>query len=325
MQRRANHASKRENDAMKKIIHFSDVHVGYGDLGRRFLYITENVIFDKQPAEDYVIVITGDLIDNALNATNFEEMRLYLEKLKHAGFEVLVVPGNHDYGTGACGFKRYVDHFKNVYFGDNRIGYPKLDIIDEVAFIGLDSMAEELDWYDRLFAQGELGKPQLDRLDKMLAAQDVAKCAKRVVYLHHHPFDPRFLHQLKDGAMLGEILKRRGNVDVLLYGHNHEGKIRNGTWGIGRCYDAGSTTRKNGDNGFHRVIDLTRDARWDYDGNFHGPVGGWRTADQQREPPRGRVGHSHERRADDRSAHEERPRSALKEYEKWPLRFHALF
>lgn len=259
---------------MKKIIHFSDMHVGYGDLGRRFLCIAENVIFDKQPAGDYVIVITGDLIDNALNATNFEEMRLSIEKLKHAGFEVLVVPGNHDYGTGACGFKRYVDHFKKVYFGDNRMAYPKLDIIDKVAFIGLDSMAEELDWHDRLFAQGELGKPQLERLDKMLAAHDVTKCAKRVVYLHHHPFDPKFLHQLKDWAALGTILQERGNVDALLYGHNHEGKIRHGKWGIPRCYDAGSTTRKNGDVGFHRVIDLSRDPRWDYDGNFHGPVNG---------------------------------------------------
>jgi len=261
---------------MKKIIHFSDVHLGYEDLGRRFLCIMENVIFDKQPASDYVIVITGDLVDKAFDAANFEEMRLYVEKLRNAGFEVLVVPGNHDYGTGAFGSKPYVEHFKNVYFGEVGVRYPKLDIIDRVAFIGLDSMAEELDWYDRLFAQGELGKPQLERLDKLLGRQDVTNCVKRVVYLHHHPFDPEFLHQLKDWAELGKILQKRGNVDALLYGHNHEGKSRHGKWGIPRCYDAGSSTRKNGDVGFHRVIDLSRDPRWDYDGNFHGPVNGCR-------------------------------------------------
>ena len=105
----------------------------------------------------------------------------------------------------------------------------------------------------------------------MLARQDVTKCAKRVVYLHHHPFDPRFLHELKDSAELGEILRARGNVDALLYGHNHEGRVRNGKWAIPRCYDAGSATHKNGDPGFHRVIGLARDARWDYDGNFLGP------------------------------------------------------
>jgi 3',5'-cyclic AMP phosphodiesterase CpdA len=254
---------------MKKIIHFSDLHIGYRDLGERFQCITDNVIFEKEPAEEYIIVMTGDLVEKATDPSNYEEVILYIEKLQAAGFTVLVVPGNHDYGTGSLGSKKYVDLFKEVFFGDPQIEYPKLDIIDGIAFIGLDSMAAELHWYDRLFAEGELGGKQLQRLDAMLKADDVRACVYRVIYLHHHPFDPLPLHHLKDSDKLGEILQKQGNVDALLYGHNHLGKKRNGKWGIRRCYDAGTTTRKLDFTGSHRVIDLSRDARLDYDADFH--------------------------------------------------------
>ena len=130
-------------------------------------------------------------------------------------------------------------------------------------------MAEEVHWYDSLFANGELGEKQLERLDKILSRKSVQDCAYRVVYLHHHPFDPLPFHELKDSKELGETLKKHGNIDAILYGHNHIGKKRNGSWGIPRCYDAGAATRKDNDAGYHRVIDLTRDARLDYDGDFH--------------------------------------------------------
>jgi 3',5'-cyclic AMP phosphodiesterase CpdA len=254
---------------VKKIIHLSDLHIGYRDMGERFQCITDNIIFEKEPASEYVILITGDLVEKATDSSSYEETRLYIQKLEAAGFTVLVVPGNHDYGTGSLGSKKYVRLFKEVFFGDPEIQYPKLDIIEGIAFVGLDSMAEELNWYDRLFAEGELGGAQRRRLDALLSDAAVKACAYRVVYLHHHPFDPYPLHQLKDSEALGEILVKHGNVDALLYGHNHLGKKHNGKWGIPRCYDAGTTTRKLYGTGHHRVVDLSRDARLDYDADFH--------------------------------------------------------
>lgn len=255
---------------MKKIVHFGDLHIGYKDLGERFNCICSNLIFEKEPAEDYVVVITGDLVDNALEPANFTEAKMYIEKLEERGFKVLVVPGNHDYGNGAYGRKKYVAQFKDVFFGTTDIEYPKLDIIENIAFIGLDSMAEELDWTDRLFAQGELGSKQLKRLKTMLASAEVSNCEYRVVYLHHHPFDPRFLRELKDANKLGLILQASGKIDALLYGHNHHGKKHNGKWKIHRCYDAGSTTSKENAPAYHRIIDFLRDARWDYDADLRG-------------------------------------------------------
>jgi 3',5'-cyclic AMP phosphodiesterase CpdA len=254
---------------MKKIIHFSDVHVGYHDCGDRFQGIVRNVIFTKEPASAYVIAVTGDLVESSLGGLNYEEAEIYINRLREAGFTLLLAPGNHDYGTGTLGNKKYVPIFKKLFLGNAEIVYPKLDILDEIAFITLDTMAEELHWYDRLFAQGELGRAQLERLDSALARDDVRQCRYRVVLMHHHPFDPWRWHELKDSDALSEVLMGRRNIDALLYGHNHLGKTRNGKWGIPRCYDAGTTTRKQGMPSLHRVIDLTRDPRWDYDANFH--------------------------------------------------------
>lgn len=254
---------------MKKIIHLSDLHIGHRGLSDRFGCIIQNLIFAKEPASDYIVVITGDLVETATRPGNLKEARFHVETLEVAEFRVLVVPGNHDYGTGTLGDKKHARSFNQVFFGSPIVEYPKLDIIDGMAFIGLDTMAEELDWHDRLFAEGELGEAQRQRLAAMLDSAPVEACDHRVVYMHHHPFDPVPFHQLRDSGELGQILMRHGRIDVLLYGHNHAGKKRNGKWGIPRCYDGGTSTRKNGAPGEHRVIDLSRDPRLDYDGDFH--------------------------------------------------------
>ncbi|MDP4222662.1 MAG: metallophosphoesterase [Bacteroidota bacterium] len=256
---------------MKKIIHLSDLHVGHENCGDKFRAIIENIAFLKQPAKDYVIVITGDIVDNANHQEYIDEAVGIIELAREYGYTVLVVPGNHDYGNGAIGDKKFVDLFKKNYFKSNKVTYPKLDIIGRIAFIGLDSMAEELHWHDRFFSEGELGQAQLKRLKKMLKKSEVAK-RRKVIYLHHHPFDFKLGMQLKDNKDLKDIIENR--IDMLLFGHYHAdpvsaGKIYHGAWGIRRCYNGGSSTHKNGDTGFQRVINLAnKDPRKDYDGNF---------------------------------------------------------
>ena len=232
---------------MKHIIHMSDLHVGYKDFDERFGVICDNLIAQKRnQASDCVIVITGDLVDDANGRNSYPMVKRWLEHLRGAGFRhILVVPGNHDYGTGRLGNKKLEKIFKQVFYQDE-LSYPRKDIIDNIAFIGLDSMASELHFYDKLFSEGELGRSQLKRLNDILNADDVRRCKKRVIYLHHHPFDWRPLHQLKDSSRLKKLLTNAIDsgisIDVLLYGHNHQGKSCNGQWGIARCYDGGTAT-----------------------------------------------------------------------------------
>lgn len=256
---------------MIKIIHLSDLHIGHKKCGEKFRTIIDNIAFLKQPAQNYVIVITGDLSENGNIKAHRKEAADAIEELQKRGFRVLVVPGNHDYGTGILGNAKNVRSFKKIFFKNPDLSYPKVDIIDELAFIGLDSIAEELHWYDRIFAQGELGKEQLDRLRKILD-DPIVTGLKKIVYLHHHPFDFKPGRQLKDSNYLKKIIK--GKIDLLLFGHYHRskasaGRIFHGLWGIPRCYNAGTATHKNGNPGFHRVIDLSHDdPRMDYDGCF---------------------------------------------------------
>ena len=253
---------------MKKIIHLSDTHLGYEGLSTRMRDIVTRIIFTKENAENYIIVHTGDIVEDATAEGSYQEALSHFDRLKQAGFTVLFVPGNHDYGTGTRGVDSYVQAFKQAFYGAENISYPIKTIIDTIAFIGLDSMAEELNWYDRLFAEGELGSAQLLRLKNMLENDTSVKQAQyKVIYLHHHPFHPRAFHRLKDSAELGKILKTH-QIDALLFGHNHDGLVWNGKWGIKRAYDAGTSTGKQGKPSPHRVIDLSRDPCFDYDAMF---------------------------------------------------------
>ncbi|MFN8241940.1 MAG: metallophosphoesterase [Bacteroidales bacterium] len=255
---------------MKKIIHLSDLHIGHADCGKKFRKIVSNISRRMLPARDYIIVITGDISDNANHPGFTDEALKIISLLKKNGYTVLVIPGNHDYGNGANGKKELVPVFKKKFYGTEGISFPKLDIIGGTAFIGLDTNAEELHWYDRFFSEGELGKSQLERLKVMLDDERVRK-RKKVIYMHHHPFDYKFVMQLKDNDELKKIIS--GRVDAILFGHYHRDiesaeKDYNGTWDIPRCYNAGSSTHKNGHPGFQRIIHLPDHPSKDRDGGF---------------------------------------------------------
>jgi DNA repair exonuclease SbcCD nuclease subunit len=250
-----------------KVIHLSDLHLGWKDKKtnqstiERFDRITKNLTVLFKPARKHIIVITGDLVNNANKPNLYQIALTKINKLKNAGFHVLVIPGNHDYGTGTSGNIKYVEKFKKTFYNNTMIEYPKIDIIGNILFLGLDSTAKELHWYDFFFANGELGTDQLNRLEKILNNHKYDKY-KKIVYLHHHPFHPRPGHELKDSKKLKNIIK--GKIDALLFGHNHNGYNLNNFWNIKRCYDGGSSTRKKNSQASIRVIDMEKDAKYDY-------------------------------------------------------------
>lgn len=256
---------------MKKIIHLSDLHVGHKECGDRFRMIIDCISRTCLPSSDYIVVITGDIADNAFHAEQSEEAIGGIISLEESGYRVLVVPGNHDYGTGIMGNRKFVGLFKEKVFHDRRITYPKVDLIDEFAFIGLDSNARELNWHDRFFSEGEIGKTQLSRLGRIIRRPEVAS-RRKIVYLHHHPFDFKLAMQLKDSEELKAVIENQ--VEILLFGHYHRDeetalKIYHGTWGIPRCYNAGSSTHKNGETGFQWIINTEEeDPSADFNAKF---------------------------------------------------------
>ncbi len=240
---------------MKKIIHLSDLHSGGGgSLGRQPEAVVDALIEEyRESTGEFVVVVTGDLVQSA----TLEDHSLYgsvqqqLARLTDAGFELVVVPGNHDLGTGSIAEKQMVEKFEEAFYGEVK-GFPRLFCKGEIAFVVLNSMEEESHWYDKWFAQGEIGSDQIKDMVKLLLSDESRACKKRVLCLHHHPFDWLPLHQLRDGRKLRRALQKRVmqsehgvSVDAMLYGHNHRGKQRFGKWNIPRAYDSGSATLKH--------------------------------------------------------------------------------
>lgn len=253
---------------MKKIVHLTDLHLGDGNCTETFDNVVNNIIGRLTRANEYIIIITGDLMEKVKSIEDYALAKDYIVKLENAGFIVLVVPGNHDYGRGTKQDEEFVPMFKDVFYGDKYLQYPKKDVIDGIAFIGLDSMEEEVKG-DSIFADGRLGELQLNRLNDMLNEDnDIRNAIKRVVYLHHRPFD-----YLATGHLLNdrEDLKRtiQGKVDVLLFGHRHKHKTFHGEWGIPRIYDGGSSTKKNGDYSPHVIIDIVGNRSNDISTDFY--------------------------------------------------------
>ena len=233
-----------------RVLHLSDPHIGYRNCGKRFRKIVNNIILREKPQET-IIIITGDLVEDAFHEKNISEAKAIVDLLKGNGFRVLITPGNHDYGNGWVNKLSIADKFMDR-FG---IKFPKVDLIGDNLFIGIDSNVEEIHWYDRFFADGEIGKKQLDFLDDIINRKENAD-KRKIVYLHHHPIDLVPFHQLKDHKEFGNVV--RNKVDMVLYGHNHAGKDHSGTWGIKIMLDGGSSTGKRmlGRRVKHRIIDL---------------------------------------------------------------------
>jgi len=247
----------------------SDLHIGHKQLGKRAWAIANRIVLNKPQASDYVIVITGDLVEDGFNTDSLAEAKQFVEYLRKAKFHVLFVPGNHDVGNGAFATKASSRQFIKHFFDEKKVVFPRVDFIGETVFIGLNSMEEETGVLEGGFsAEGELGDKQIDRLTKILKRKTVKAKKFCVIYLHHHPLEYRPFLYLKDAAELRTALSAR-KIDALLYGHYHDGDVWNGSWKtIPRIYDGGSSTSKGNANCPHRVMDLKKHPSTDYDGMF---------------------------------------------------------
>ena len=222
-----------------KILHISDLHIGKEGLRVERWRQAEKLVrlirrywgaADDRP----LVLITGDVVDDGREA-QFIEARRILEPLHNSGFQVVALPGNHDYGwNGAYAQEKRFKLFKKYLMGiENRVTYPDVPYADDrVALIALNSMRAETGFWDGLLADGELGDDQLNELGELLTTlrAERPKSFKIVVALHHHPFlfpDDTFFkhskewlgHRLKDGADFMRLVG--GRIDVLLFGHEH--------------------------------------------------------------------------------------------------------
>ncbi len=266
-----------------KLIHISDTHIGCDDNTLRFERVVDDLLANPPDApENCVIVHTGDLIDSATDISR-QAGRLLLDRLA-SRYRVLLCPGNHDYGDASSVDKESALVFQRTFgdyiFQDQPSDFPVVTRMGNYVFIGLDSNAEEMSFWERWFAEGHLGRKQLSALNELLDGPELAG-KLIVVYLHHHPFTfgysvmpdvgdrnplnylyvqlTRPFLRLKDAFSLCQVLRDR--AQVLLFGHMHFGLDCSGEgrkYGMKLAFDGGSTTCTDDDMDRmrYRVIDL---------------------------------------------------------------------
>lgn len=196
------------------------------------------------------VVITGDLTNLALEQ-EFLAVRTLLElELGLRPDQISAVPGNHDlYTRGAMRDQRFTKYFHDYVASDLPelsadipLGhFPFVKLRGPVAIIGLSSAVPR----PPLMASGELGKPQLAALRRILVHPEVQKRTP-VILLHHPIHNPpsrmkTFIEGLWDADGLIEELSalHRG---LVLHGHLHVRRRRTLGTAAGEMISIGATS-----------------------------------------------------------------------------------
>lgn len=193
-----------------RIAHLSDIHFGAHD--PEIVAGTEAWLRELQPN---LIIISGDLTQRA-KKRQFRQASAYLERLRAAGFPVLVVPGNHDVPLYDVvrRFTAPLDRYKRYISSDLCPWYEN----DEVAVLGLNTA--------RSFTikDGRINQKQIDLLRERFAGVSSAKT--RILVTHH----PLFIMPIGEQGSLSEAVGRHheaikavadAGVHVALAGHFH--------------------------------------------------------------------------------------------------------
>ena len=255
-----------------RVAHFSDLHVLALDgvsrvrlLNKRFTgWVNLKLKREHKHRPAYVraiareitqakvdhVVITGDLTNLALEQ-EFEATRELLEDELHLEpHQVTVVPGNHDlYTRGALRSRRFTTFFKHYMESDLpelaaeiELGnFPVVKLRGPVAIIGLSSAVPR----PPLMASGQLGRKQLEALDRILQHDEVKK-RMPIVALHHPIVNPAsrvktVLEGLWDARDLIETIKDVPRA-LVLHGHLHKRMQRPVTSAAGDVLSVGATS-----------------------------------------------------------------------------------
>jgi 3',5'-cyclic AMP phosphodiesterase CpdA len=179
--------------------------------------VLDAVVADMLAQHPDHIAVTGDLLNLALEA-EFAPARAWLSSVGPPD-QVSVVPGNHDAYVRATRH-RFALTFGDFMHGDaggaaQGAGMPFLRRRGPLALIGVSTAIPTAP----LMATGRLGRPQLDRLDRILAELSTERLFR--VLLIHHPLRSKAKYKrLTDSDQLLALLKRHG-VELILHGHDH--------------------------------------------------------------------------------------------------------
>lgn len=211
---------------MIKIAHVSDLHFHKeGEDNKKALSLLEKVkgSYDFAHDEAYLLA-TGDIVDDG-EISQYNNALTALTPFKE---QLLVVPGNHDYGFAGNIFSRESALlFDNEFLPNLDVSFrfmqkqPAVKLLDDqkgskLLTVGLNSVLETSTVLD--FARGGIGTQQLEQLDAVLARPEYTDIPK-LVYLHHRPQKCLWFLEMVDAEDFMAVVNRN-NVSVVAFGHS---------------------------------------------------------------------------------------------------------
>lgn len=185
---------------MTKIVHMSDLHIGFTQFREDILLNTINKINKLNPD---AVVISGDITDNGYYR-EFVKVKGYIDLLIPP---TIVIPGNHD-------ARNIGDEVFEEIIGDR---YSTLELEkSNIKIIGLDSSVPDL------------GHGKIGRLQKRFLEREIKDAEDRdmfiIITVHHHiipvPNTGRERNVLSDaGDIL--LLLLENDIKLVLSGHKH--------------------------------------------------------------------------------------------------------
>jgi len=235
------------------IIHLSDLHIGRSNNTENVSRLVEWILDHADQHQAQVVVVTGDLTDDGAE-WQLQRAAELLDPLEAAGYRVFTVPGNHDYGPfGITESQQSVENFQK-YLGGG-VEYPHLEVVESTGFVLLDSMQGEVRSIEFIGAEGQLGKEQRQKLDQLLdSLAENSAVDQVVILLHHHPFDLKKFHEMRDAKRFLKIVRsqEKPRVTALLFGHKHldfrfndPEDHKEELYGIDLIYAGGSSVERN--------------------------------------------------------------------------------
>jgi len=193
---------------MARLVHLSDLHFGAHD--DRLVEAVERSIDELKPD---LVAISGDFTQRA-KTEQFEEACSFLERLQHAGHEVLGVPGNHDvplydvlrrFLSPLARYRRFID--------DNLCPFVELP---GLAVLGVNT-ARSL-----TFKDGRINEKQVAFIRETFSRTPSGSF--RVLVTHHPLFALTVGEEVTRAIGRQELALdaiQEAGVDMLLAGHNH--------------------------------------------------------------------------------------------------------
>ena len=230
------------------------------------------------------IVHSGDLVDSAgRDDFNAEAKQYLLNPLSSAGFDITIVPGNHDFfvdgnqfltskvinriaDAGVDSIAQGAEQFFNAFGPYMKTSGPNvypvdLDLGNGNHLILIDSLKGHYDVQTGSHkAQGNIGEQQLNWLRKTLPnyQKNRADGSKIAMVMHHNPWDQGSSTELADAEEFLDVITNQ--IDALMFGHtgNPHQFYYDYAWACGIPVITSENIEHMSDNGYPiSVIDLT--------------------------------------------------------------------